>query len=255
MIKPGICSITFRDESPESVIRLSKDAGLLGIEWGSDVHVPLNDLDNARRVGELTRAAGLEVAGYGSYYMGFEKDGEPALPFEPVLQGALALGAPVIRIWAGSLSLEKTDTYFDTVVRRSREAAAMAEEHGIEVAFEFHRNTFTETLEGALRLLDDAKHPNLKLYWQPPHGSSLGQRLQEIDAFRDCLSNVHVFHWESAPQPPFPRLDLAAGSDLWKPCLDAISAIPGDRYALLEFVRDNSVEQFQKDARTLLEWL
>ena len=64
MIKPGICSVTFRDKSPEEVIALSVASGLKGIEWGADVHVPLGDLEHTLRVGELTRAAGLEVAGY-----------------------------------------------------------------------------------------------------------------------------------------------------------------------------------------------
>ncbi|MEX0332793.1 MAG: sugar phosphate isomerase/epimerase family protein [Puniceicoccaceae bacterium] len=255
MIKPGICSITFRDETPESLIQLSSEAGLVGIEWGSDVHVPLEDLENARKVGDQTREAGLEVAGYGSYYMGRESADEEPVPFEPILQAAEALGAPVIRIWAGSLTQEKSETHFESVVRRSREAAAMAADKGIEVAFEFHRNTFTETLEEALRLMEAAQHPNLKMYWQPPHGSPLEQRLQEIEAFKGCLSNIHVFHWEGAPKPPFPRLALSEGTDLWKPCLDSIAAIPDDRYALLEFVPNNSVEQFQQDAQTLISWL
>ena len=122
MIKPGICSITFRDKSPEEVIELCIATGLKGIEWGADIHVPSSNLENARHVGELTRAAGLEVAGYGSYWFARDEQTQPG-PFEPILDAAVALGAPLIRIWGGSLSIEKTPAYFQTVVECSRKAA------------------------------------------------------------------------------------------------------------------------------------
>ena len=43
--------------------------------------------------------AGLAIAAYGSYYR-VEHD-DPA-PFEPVLATAVELGAPTVRVWAGS---------------------------------------------------------------------------------------------------------------------------------------------------------
>lgn len=180
MIKLGLCSVTFRKQAPEKIIELAGEAGLAGIEWGADVHVPLNDLCNAERIGELTRSAGLDVAGFGSYFFAFEKEGEPPLPFEPVLETAVALGSPIIRIWGGSLLVEKSGAYFETVVERSRDAVDAAATEGIKVAYEFHANTFTETLDGTLTLLDAVNHSNLCTYWQPPHGSALSQRLEEI---------------------------------------------------------------------------
>ena len=39
-IRPGLCSITFRDLSVDDVVALAADAGLAGIEWGADRHVP-----------------------------------------------------------------------------------------------------------------------------------------------------------------------------------------------------------------------
>ena len=255
MIKPGICSVTFRDKSPEEVIALSVASGLKGIEWGADVHVPLGDLEHTLRVGELTRAAGLEVAGDGSYLFAFDNEGETPMPFEPILEAAIGLGAPVIRIWGGSLTMKKTDAYFETVVQRSREAAELAATEGIQLAYEFHQNTFTERLEDALKLLQTVDHPNLKMYWQPPHGSHLEQRLQEIDSFGDRIACVHVFHWQAAPKPPYPRLSLSEGAELWQPSLDALAKVPGDRFALLEFVRDNTEEQFKQDVATLLSWI
>ncbi len=111
MIKPGICSITFRQKSPEEIIALSLEAGLAGIEWGADVHVPPEDLENARRVGEMTRGAGLEVVAYGSYWFALDEQPEPE-PFEPLIEAAEALGAPMIRLLGGSLGLGKSPASF-----------------------------------------------------------------------------------------------------------------------------------------------
>jgi hypothetical protein len=44
MIQTGLVSITFRQLSPPAIIDLVRQAGLEGIEWGGDVHVPHGDL-------------------------------------------------------------------------------------------------------------------------------------------------------------------------------------------------------------------
>jgi hypothetical protein len=76
----GLVSITYRKLTPAEIIPLVRDAGLSCIEWGSDIHVPQTDLANARRVGEMTREAGLTVSSYGSYYrLGAGQDFAPYL--------------------------------------------------------------------------------------------------------------------------------------------------------------------------------
>lgn len=255
MIKSGVCSITFRDRTPEQIIALAVQAGLDGIEWGGDVHVPSTDLENAKRVGRLTRDAGLEVSSYGSYYFAFDKLGEPLADFEPVIDATLALEAPVLRVWAGAFAIEKTPGYFQTVAEQSHRMARVAERQGIKVAYEFHGNTFTETLEGTLELLHTADHDNLYTYWQPPNGSGLDQRLEQIAALKDRLLNLHVFQWDAATKPPYERRPLAEGADIWNACLAAADKPGTERYALLEYVRDDDPRQFLKDAATLNHWL
>ena len=49
-LKTGLVSITFREKSPEEIVGLVVEAGLDGIEWGGDVHVPHGDLAKAREV-------------------------------------------------------------------------------------------------------------------------------------------------------------------------------------------------------------
>jgi len=64
------------------------------IEWGGDVHVPTGDLAGAREVAARCGDAGIAVEAYGSY---FRASGE----FGPVLETAVALGAPRVRVRAG----------------------------------------------------------------------------------------------------------------------------------------------------------
>ena len=84
MFAAGLVSVSFREERPESILREASAAGLSGIEWGGDVHVPPGDLDTARSVARLTAGAGLQVFAYGSYYR-LGMSANPASDFLPVL--------------------------------------------------------------------------------------------------------------------------------------------------------------------------
>ena len=67
MWKTGVTSVSFRQHTPQQIIAAAAAAGLDGIEWGADVHVPAGDLAAAEQVRQLTQAAGLEVLSYGGY--------------------------------------------------------------------------------------------------------------------------------------------------------------------------------------------
>ncbi len=108
MIRPGLVSITFRKLTPQDVVQLAARAGLEGIEWGGDIHVPHGDVAIARQTGKITRDAGLEVAAYGSYYRLGTDDG-PLFP--AVLDSAVALGADKIRVWAGNASADADEAF------------------------------------------------------------------------------------------------------------------------------------------------
>lgn len=252
-MKSGLCSVTFREKTPKEVIALAQDAQLKGIEWGTDKHVPVMDIQNASEVGKLTRDAGLEVAGLGSYWTAFDKYDQPN-DFRPIIATAIALGAPVIRIWAGSLVIDKTAKYFSNLVLASKSFAEAAAKEDIKVAYEYHRKTFTETLPDALKLLSAVNHPNQYIYWQPIAGTSIGQRLEEIKAIKDRLLNVHIFHWIPDGNDNFTRLTLREGESLWKPALQLLGTDP-KRFALLEFVKNNSLRQFVQDSAILNKWL
>jgi len=251
MIHAGLVSITFRKLSPAEIIALVRQAGLRGIEWGGDIHVPHGDLQRAREVSELTREAGLEVMSYGSYYRVAHSE-DNGLSFQQVLATALELGAPVIRVWAGTAGSDATNEEARwRVVADLRRIADLAAKAGVRVATEFHGGTLTDTNESTHQLLLEVDHSNLYTYWQPLTGMSDETCLQALDQLAPRLSHLHVFYWNT----PQDRCSLAEGEERWKKFLAAARKIPGDRGALLEFVQDDLPENFLRDAATLKQWL
>lgn len=246
MYKTGLCSITFRQLSIEEIIKIVAEAKLNGIEWGSDVHVPVGDFNNAIRVKELTEEAGLEVASYGAYYRVGEYD-ENDHSFKDVLATAVKLGAPSIRVWAGRLGSDEADAnYRKKVINETREIADLARREGVLINFEYHGKTLTDTMESAAQLMQEVDHSNVKLYWQPAVDVAVDKRLESIDMIYPWLTDVHVFQWAVTK-----RLPLQEGQDEWKLYLDSIGEEDIERYLFLEFVKDDSVEQFMLDAGIL----
>jgi len=240
----GITSVTFRRKSAAEILELTCLCGLDGIEWGGDIHVP-PQRGNAEAVGAATRAAGLEVLSYGSYYRLLEQE-NPQETFFPVLQTAAQLGAPHIRIWAGEKikPAAATDEDYTRAAQELREICAAAGEKGISIGLEYHRDTLTETAQSALRLLQEADCENLRSYWQPNPEISCAENCAALRTVLPYLSNLHVFHWlQNGARRP-----LAEGEMEWR---EYFAVAGGQGNAILEFVRDESAEQFREDAETL----
>ena len=249
MIHSGLVSITFRQLSPREIIDLVVQAGLEGIEWGGDIHIPHGDLRRAREVRQMMQEAGLVVAAYGSYYR-VERD-DP-VPFDSVLATAVELGAPAVRVWAGTRgSVEADAAYCAEVVELSRRIADMAAGAGVTVAYEFHDGTLTDTNTSARDLLEAVAHENVKSYWQPPRGSAVAYNLDGLDAVLPWLLHAHVFSWGATGE----RLPLADGEMGWMQYLRKIASSGRDHFAMLEFVQDDAPESFLRDAITLKQWL
>ena len=100
---PGAVSATFKKMplTADDVIALLSDCGLQAVEWSENVHVFPGDPEGAASLRKRTEAAGLRVAAYGSYYRLGENE-NPGQAFQQSLVSAEALGAPVIRVWAGT---------------------------------------------------------------------------------------------------------------------------------------------------------
>jgi len=256
MIHPGMVSITFRQLSPADIVMLARDAGLAGIEWGGDIHVPFGDQARAREVRQLTVDAGLTVVSYGSYY----RVGEPTTePFERILETALELGAPSVRVWAGKRgSAAADDAYRAAVEQDGRLIADLAAIAGLNVAYEFHGQTLTDTAASARALMESLARTNVRSYWQPrTEATTVADNLSQMAAVAPWLSHLHVFNWhaESEPKPHVTRQPLRDGMTEWTRYLAQARADGRDRYAMLEFVRDDSPAALREDAAALLELL
>ena len=250
MIRPGLCSVTFRALDVPTVVRLAAEAGLERIEWAGDVHVPPGDLAAARRARELTEQAGLSVASYGSYLRFEGADEEVRAEGEAVLAAARELGAPRIRVWAGSAdSADVPAPERACIVRRLQEFADLAGAHGIGVGLEFHGRTLTDEIGSTLRLLEEVGRENLSTYWQPHQGMPEAEALETLRRALPHLSTLHVFSW----WPRSERLPLSARAALWREAFGVVAAAGGEHDALLEFVPEDDPALLRREAQTLRE--
>jgi len=265
MLRPGLCSITFHPLPVPDVLTLANEAGLEGIEWASKSHAPVGDLQTAAEVRSRTADAGLAVTSYGTYFrMGTGAD------FQPVLDTAVALGAPIIRVWAGSQNYAQADAEtIRRVVDETLNLADRAQATGVQLGFEHHDGTFTSRNAGAIAFAEAVQHPAVRFYWQPLKGFPPEYCRAGIAALQPRLAHVHVFHWTFGspeantldPEHVEPTADtlfvhpLEDGRALWESYLRPLAADPRELWALLEFTKDNTVENFGKDARTLREIL
>lgn len=266
MIIPGICSVTLGNKSVSEIIEITKKANLKAIEWSGNMHVPHGSLEAAARVNKLMKQSKLECSSYGSYYKVGVSENE-GLPFKHVLSSAQYLEVPTIRVWAGNSDMDKTDTaQINHILAETDRIASMAGYHDISITFEFHGNTLTNSNHSALKLSQMIYHPNVLFSWQQPHGFSLEHCVEGIQSLREKLSTIHVYYWTIGsydknlknsedyelvwPDDYFVH-PLEDGINRWEAYLEAIDQSGKDHYALLEFVKEDRVEQVIEDAATL----
>jgi 3-dehydroshikimate dehydratase len=244
---PGLVSITFRALTPEAIIALVQEAGLVSIEWGADVHVTPGDITTATTVGARTREAGLVVSSYGSYYHAGSDDPDA---FAPILQSAVALGAPRIRVWTGRMdAADATPAHRHHVVDDLRRIVALAARHGIRIAAEFHSGTLSSTADSACAVLKDV--PGLDSYWQVRVGATPAEALADLAVLAPYICHAHVFHWRSIPD----RLPLCDGADAWSRYLRELALRKDPTHVQLEYVAGDRPDQFLADAATLRYWV
>lgn len=250
MLFTGLCSVSFRRKTVDEIVSICEDLGIRGIEWGADIHVPAGDITNARIVGDKTRAAGLEVCAYGSY---FKCDGESG-DVRSVLDTAAALGAPVVRVWAGAKGSSVADIAYRVRVAQSiRETVELASERGMSVALEYHEGTLTDTVESALDLIQLVDHPELRLFWQSRGKGDFLSDVAELDAMLPLLENVHCFHWGATGWDD--KRGLSEGIQEWTEFLRKVASTRRKHYVCFEFIKGDSVQQLRRDVQTLLKLL
>lgn len=257
-LRPGLCTVSFRQLDRSAVVAVAAAAGLDALEWGGDVHVPHGDVAAAADARRLSAEAGLQVVSYGSYL--FLDDGAAGRAAE-VLDTAEALGAPAVRVW-GALGVEPDASRAEraVVVRAAEAVAEAAGERGLAVVLEFHGGTLTATPASTLALLDAVSAPNLFTGWQPPYWDPLDEadELAAIASLAPRLAHVHVYEWD----PDTTRHRLGTAGRRWRQRLAAAAragaaaeAAGLPRSALIEFVPGDDPVVLAEEVATLRSWL
>ncbi|HCT98221.1 TIM barrel protein [Carnobacterium sp. PL12RED10] len=245
----GLCSVTFRDDSVDYIIDLAKEAGIQAIEWGSDNHLPKNDIAQAEKVAQLMQEAGLTTSSYGAYYkLGSFED------FEPFIQIAQIVDASIIRVWAGEEGSADVDgEYREDIIEDANRIGKMAAEANLSIALEYHMDTLTDTPSSAQQLMQEITAPNAYLYWQPAESLMVEERIESLPNLAPWITNVHVFHWQDF----YNRYPLADGQDEWLQYIRTIEKESQNKHHyLIEFVPGEDQKQgFLDSVATLKAWL
>lgn len=245
MFKSGVVSVSFRPNSVEEIIEAAKNACLSGIEWGSDVHAPADDVALAEKIKAESEGAGIETATYGSYFrVGVTSNAE----FPKYLESAKALGSSVIRIWAYRSVKATEGEEWDKVVADAKEICKMAEPYGIKVCLECHNGSITEDYNTALAFLKAVNHELFGMYWQPNQLKSLEYNIEAAKALAPYVEALHVFHFINNEKAP-----LSEGTSDWKQYLAIFKEALGEKCipAYLEFMPDDKIETLSREAKTL----
>ena len=247
MLYPGLVSVTFRGKTPQEIIPLAVKAGLSGIEWSSRDHVRPGEAAQAQAVRKQMDDSGLATPSYGTYYYA-GSEGNP--DFGALIENALILGAPVIRVWAGKdeSTAEMTPARREVITNDLRRICELAAKSGLQVSTEYHRRSLTETFESAMRLFADV--PLLRTHWQADQDKSKAEHLRALTGSLDRLTVVHAAWWRNREQKPFEEAEAD-----WKEYIRILKSSPRDHYVLLEFVRNADPEQMIRDAASLKRFI
>ena len=238
---PGLCSVSFRKNSPEEIITAMHDAGLMHIEWSSDVHAPCTDKDKLKNIANLQKHYDIECSSYGTYFRIGENKAEELNNY---IHAADILGTKLLRLWCGTKGSASYETEEKKLLfENCRSIAKIAEESGITVAMECHQWTYTDTAESIAELIIETGSPNFCMYWQPNQYCSAEDNIRHIKMTEKYVTAIHAFNWERDK-----RFPLSDAVDTWTKYL---SYIDGEHHLLLEFMPDDSIKSLRREANSL----
>lgn len=197
-MKIGLSTLALRRHDVFRVVELAAEQGLEAVEvWGRAPHLPtLNDEDFLKGLRAHIIGRGLTVAALGSFLNPAMADFQEATG--PVLRTAELLGAPIVRVWAGSKNVEEpSPAEWEVCVEGLRSLAYKAQDAGLLVAIEMHAGTLAENTRWVLRLLELAGHPALKVVWKPFTHPEADDSLDALSAVAPHVALVHAHNYRA----------------------------------------------------------
>lgn len=230
----GLCTISNKDAGVEDVLATAARAGYDGVEiWGQAAHIGDGSAADCERLADRAAELGLEVPVYGSYLRLGTDEFDDELERE--LGIAEALGASLIRVWAGTQEYqERTADHWDRAVGDLRTLSRRAAARDLGVTVEKHGGTLTNRGEGARRLVEAADDDRCGLNWQPLFGLPPDELAAEARSLAPYSNNVHV-------QAVSTRggADRSLLEDAYFDCAEVLAPFrdgPFDGYVEVEFV-------------------
>ena len=167
-MKLGVYSIVLPDYRREDAAAKVAEIGYTGIEWtvgykdqvfdsGEEWHVSLTNLEeDAPRAREVAERYGLDIPSLGT-----SSDTGDFERIERLMKGAVAMGAPMLRI--GSARYDGSTHYDELremVIENYRTIAPMAADFGVKALIELHANTICPSAAAGMRILEhfDPEH-------------------------------------------------------------------------------------------------
>jgi len=201
-MKISLCSISFRHElvSLPELTRWAGENRLDGIElWGAHA---LHLVDPPELALELARAHGVSFSMISDY---FALDGDEARAMrraDGIFRVARQLESGKVRTFAGSRpSSEMNGQAREEICRRLRKLCEAAGD--LKLVVEIHPNTFADTVESTLELIDRVDHPALGINFDVLHVWESGA--DPIVAYQQLREHIVHLHLKNVRS----RRDLA----------------------------------------------
>lgn len=237
----GLVSVSFRDQSPRTIIESARAAGLSFIEWGSDVHAPKEDIARLLEIATLQKEFGIACSSYGTYFRLTET---PIEELEGYINAARLLGTDILRLWCGRKNGEDMEAYErDVLVAECKKAARIAQSEGVTLCLECHKKTFTENPDDAVCLMNEVASPHFRMYWQPFQWQSAEENIENAKKIAPYAEHIHVFNWKDKE-----KLPLCDAIGEWQSYLGEFSH---PRTLLLEFMPNGTTEELAAEAKAL----
>lgn len=236
----GLCSVSFRKNTAEEILRAMQAVGLSVIEWGSDVHCPP---EKAKEIVELQKRYGIECCAYGTY---FRLGVTPICELEQYIKAAKTLGTDVLRLWCGDKNSEDyTESEKRELFAACKATAKIAEAEGVTLCMECHNKTYTNAKEAAMELMRAVDSPYFRMYWQPNQYRSEKENIAYAKAIAPYTVNIHTFNWKGKEKYP-----LSEAKGIWR---EYLACFDGGRNLLLEFMPDGRLETLAREVQALRE--